>query len=214
YIEGIARVFEARNYLAMLVALLVSTVLTLTRPPAGGALLITAAMAGAALVTIGRSAWGPKVGDIASVRPARIEFDGPLLTVEGAVLLNVGRSQAREVYLRQAFAAVIEPKDEAAAATLASPGQRQAIVHDVVSRVGVFMDVDEPEFAPVARRHVQKDAVIVVILPQVASFDEIASAIRNAPVLEASIRLTGYRERPDGVLPRSLRDRGGRPGGG
>ncbi|MBE3597735.1 MAG: YIEGIA domain-containing protein [Limnochordaceae bacterium] len=51
YIEGIARVFEARNYVAMLVALIVSGVLTVLRPPhalwaTAWAVLVTAARPG------------------------------------------------------------------------------------------------------------------------------------------------------------------------
>ncbi|HEY8498379.1 MAG TPA: YIEGIA domain-containing protein [Limnochordales bacterium] len=208
YIEGIARVFEARNYLAMLVALVATSLLVLLRPPPAAGAALSAGVAAAGALTIGRSARGATVGQIARVRPARIEFDGPLLTVEGAVLVNVGRAQAREVYLRQAVAVLIEPRDRAAAATLASPGQRQAILHDVVARVGVRMDVDEPEFAPISRRHVEKDAVVVVIIPQVGGYDEVADAIRRVPVLESSVRLAGYAAGPGGagsLVPRRLR---------
>lgn len=211
YIEGIARVFEARNYLAMLVALLISTLLVSTRPAPVAAVVLTLLLTVGAVATIGKSARGPTVGHIATVRPARVEFQGPLLTVEGAVLLNIGRAQAREVYLERAVAAIIEPKDRAAAATLANPGQRQAILHDVVARVGVRMDVDEPEFAPIARRHIEKDAVVLVLIPQIEDFEAVARTIRSVPVLEASVRLAGYRSRQDGkgsVVPRRL-DGGG-----
>ncbi|WP_324717827.1 YIEGIA domain-containing protein [Carboxydochorda subterranea] len=204
YIEGIARVFEARNYVAMLVALIVSGVLTVLRPPhalwaTAWAVLVTAL----ALVTLARTARGLRLGDIATVQRAAIAFDGPLLTVEGAVVLNIGRAPAREIYQKQGVAMLLRPRDRAAAATLANPGQRQAILHDVVARVGVRMDVDEPEFAPIARRHVEQDAVVLVIIPQIADTGAIVRAIREVPVLEASVQLVGYGEE-DTMLPRNL----------
>lgn len=216
YIEGIARVFEARNYLAMLVALLVSALLTSVRPDPAAGVGLAAALTVGALATMGKMARGPTVGDIATVRQARVEFNGPLLTVEGAVLVNVGRAGAREVYLKQAVAAVIEPKDRAAAATLANPGQRQAILHDVVARVGARMDVDEPEFAPIARRHVEKDAVVVVLIPQAGDFAAVARAIGSVPVLEASVRLAGdpgQNGRQGSLVPRHLQGRRSEPAG-
>lgn len=207
YIEGIARVFETRNYLAMLVALLDTVVLRLVRPSPAGAVLVSAVVVTVAAVSIGRSARGSTVGQIATVRRASIEFDGPLLSVEGAVLVNVGRLQAREIYLRQGVAAMIEPRDRAAAATLANPGQRQAILHDVVAQVGVRMDIDEPEFAPISRRHVERDAVVVVLIPQAGGFEEVARAIGSVPVLESSVRLTGRDVQTGGagsLVPRHL----------
>lgn len=196
YIEGIARVFEARNYLAMLVALLVSAALEVVRPGPVPAVALAAAVTAVSLATLGRAARGITVGDIAAIRSGRVEFDGPLMTVEGAVLTNVGLPAARESFRKLALAAVIEPRGPAAAATLANPGQRQAILHDVAARLGVRMDLDEPEFAPLARRLVQTDAVVVVVVPQHGDFAALAQAIRSVPVLEASVRLPRGRAGP------------------
>lgn len=195
YIEGIARVFEARNYITMLAALLACFVVVwgrLTWPVAAAAV---AAACGAVVAVAGRAGRGLSLGQIARIRPASLEFEGPLLTVEGAVLLNVGRQEAREVFRRQAVALVIEPHDAAAAATLASPGQRQAILHDLAARVGVRMDVDEPEFAPIARRRAQDGSLVVVMVPVLQDMDAMLDAVARTPVLESSVRTVGQRVR-------------------
>lgn len=202
YIEGIARVFEARNYVSMVAAFTVSAALTAIRPAPLSA-LSSVGLALLVFLTVGRASRGPRVRDIASVQEVSLRFDGPLLTVQDAVLINVGRSEARRTWERQGMAFLILPRDRAAAATLASPGQRQAILHDVVARVGVRMDVDEPEFAPFARRHVKKDAVVVVLIPQIADRHAILDAIGDVPVLESGVRLTGY-WRQAGVPPHTL----------
>lgn len=203
YIEGVARVFEARNYVTMLAALVVAGLLQALRPPTAQGVALAAGATVVIVATVGRSSRGLVVGDVARVRPAAIEFQGPLLVVEGTVVYNVARQQAREVFLREGQALVVEPRDAAAAATLASPGQRQAVLHDLVARVGVRLDVDEPEFAPVARRRQDGTGVIFVVIPAVRDLGAMVQAIRSAPVLESSVRLSG-RAAGGAILPRRL----------
>src|SRR5690606_7514496 len=151
YIEGIARVFEARNYLGMLTAL--ATSLAGVIGMAYGAAWSTGAAAatglGAILLLQGLMS-GQRIGDIALVKPVPVEFDGPLLTVAGVNIMNVGSPDARRRYLEEGIACVIRPKDANARATLANLGQRQAIAHEVSLLLGLKMDVDEPEFTPIA----------------------------------------------------------------
>ncbi|HEY8486811.1 MAG TPA: YIEGIA domain-containing protein [Limnochordales bacterium] len=211
YIEGIARVFEARNYVTMLAAILSAALLSLLRPSWWAAGLLGLGCAAAVVATAGKAGRGLRLGDIARVRPAALRFDGPLLTVEGAVVVNVGRAESRDTFLRMARAFVIEPLDEAAAATLANPGQRQALLHDLVARVGVRMDVDEPEFAPLARRRAQDGSVVVVLIPVLQDVELMLDTLRRVPVLEAGVRVVGQAAR-DGLSPRRLQGGGGGAG--
>ncbi len=87
---------------------------------------------------------GRRIGDIAHVQPAKIEFEGPLLTVAGVNIMNVGLPSARKRYLEEGLAVVIRPKDANARATLSNLGQRQAIAHEASLLLGLKMDVDEP----------------------------------------------------------------------
>jgi len=190
YIEGIARVFEARNYLAGGTSLITSIVcLNLARlwP------LETAVVGGAAggfltMWFLNRMMVGKKVGDIARVRAAAVHFDGPYLMVEDVIIMNVGLKEARQRLLQDGIGVLIEPVDPDSKATLANLGQRQAILHDVSSLLGIQMDVGEPEFMPLLRRHRETGALAMVIVPAEKNTEALLEAVRRTPVLESAVR--------------------------
>lgn len=197
YIEGIARVFEARNYLAMAVGLLFSLGY-LAGPalalgpfaPLGGlwsGLLVGLLAAFLTWASLERYTRGPRLGELADVVPARIEFDGPMLTVAGVAVMNMGWGPSRERYLREGLAAEIRPRTAAAKATLANLGQRQAIAHDVVALIGSQYDLDEPEFTPLIRRRAD-GTLVLAVLPAERDMEAFLAAIRQVPVLEGSVR--------------------------
>lgn len=191
YIEGIARVFEARNYLAMMTAFVTSgaTVgmgsifhnlpLSLTAGGIAGAL---------AWWGIKRGVRGPHVGDLVDLRIVPIEFDGPLLTVGGVVLMNIGVEEARERYLQDGIGVEMIPKNPDAKATLANIGQRQAIAHDASTLVGITKEVDEPYFTPLVRRDGKTGKVVMAIVPAEKDPEALLEAVRRVPVLEAAVR--------------------------
>ncbi|MGI6038554.1 MAG: YIEGIA domain-containing protein [Limnochordia bacterium] len=190
YIEGIAKVFEARNYLAMGVALVASIGVELGRwlaTPLVGYLL---GIGLGFLVIIGlkRAMLGQSIGDIAHVRPGKLEFDGPLLTVEGVATMNVGQEEAREQFRQHGVAIVVEPKDIDAKAILANVGQRQAMVHDAVSLCGTRQDVGEREFMPLARRDLVSGKVVITMIPGDPNVEALILAVKQTPVLEAIMR--------------------------
>ncbi len=188
YIEGIARVFEARNYIAIWISLaigIVSELLAFSLPlRVMGAIVVAVFLA----TVLNRLMRGDSISDIADVEIAEIEFDGPLLTVGGVVMMNVGHSEARALYCERALGAKIVPKDPNAKATLANIGQMQAIAHDVSSMVGVFMDVGEQEFTPLVRRDPESGKLVLAMIPAQSSKEAFLEAISNVPVLEGAIR--------------------------
>lgn len=181
YIEGIARVFEARNYLAIWTALVVSGASFVNIWVALGAGAVAAAL-------LNRLMTGPHIRDIASIEIAELSFRGAVLEVAGVAISNVGLKQARETYLRRGMAAVIRPHDPNAKATLANVGQMQAIAHDVASMVGVFMDVGEQNFVPLVRREPESGMLVVSMLPADRNEASFLEAISLVPVLEGAVR--------------------------
>lgn len=191
YIEGIARVFEARNYLAMMTALVTSG--AAVAAAALGASLVPALAAGlgaalAVWLLARRGGRGPHVGDLVELSVAPIEFDGPLLMVSGVVLMNIGIEEARARYLEDGIGVVMIPKDPDAKATLANIGQRQAIAHDASTLVGITKEIDEPYFTPLVRRDGKTGKVVMAIVPAEKDPDALLEAIRRVPVLEAAVR--------------------------
>lgn len=191
YIEGIARVFEARNYIAMVTATLSTGSFLLTQH-LGDSLLLSAVVAVViavvVIVSLGRLMQGLKVADMANVRPATIEFDGATLVVAGNRLMNVGTKTAREKYLEEGLAVVIEPKDANAKATLANTGQRQALAHNAAALLGVKKDVDTPEFSPIVRLNIETGEVNLVIIPTESDMDALMRAVLDTPILEGAYR--------------------------
>lgn len=190
YIDGISKVFEARNYLAMLTALVCSATVTVLGRRLDLALAVPmGVLAGiGAAVLLSRAMVGRKVGDVCRVRPAEFHFLGPSLYVEGAYMMNVGLPASRDLILKQGLAAALEPNDPAARATLANVGQRQALVHDAAAILGIYMDIGEMEFTPLARLDHATGAVMLFILPQERDMDALLQALRNTPLLESAWR--------------------------
>lgn len=188
YIEGIARVFEARNYLAIWVALAVAVTVQACSPNL--ALQITGS------VVVGMlSAWllnhlmhGQVVGDIAHVELAPLAFDGPVLQVGGVQVMNVGMAEARKTWLDRGLGVQIKPKGPDAKATLANIGQMQAIAHDVTAMIGLYMDVGEQEFVPIVRRERESGSLVLAIVPSEQDADALLDAVRRVPVLEGAVR--------------------------
>ncbi|MCL4426265.1 MAG: YIEGIA family protein [Firmicutes bacterium] len=183
YIEGIARVFESRNYLVILTALLTSGAIIFRGLTFG---------LGIALLWIIVSHYymsGKRLGDIALVRPGRVHFARTLLYVDEVMIMEVGLKESREKLLKEGVGIILEPKDDNGRATLAQPGQRQAIVHDVAAIVGLKKDFGYPEFTPLIRLDIDTGRAAMILLPIEPDPEAVMEAIRRVPVLESAIRL-------------------------
>lgn len=189
YIEGIARVFEARYYVSMLAALVASsTYVVLGGFPLGLRLGVTLGSGAAMVFLMEPAVVGRRVGDIAIVREGTITFDGPLLSVDGVAIMNVGREEARRRILEEGIGVVLEPKNDDARATLANVGLRQAIAHDAATVMGIRLDVDEPEFTPIVRRDISTGRVVMAIVPMERDVGPLLTTVSRVPLLEAAVR--------------------------
>jgi hypothetical protein len=184
YIEGIAKVFEARNYVAMATALATSAALLFV--PAGLWLRGLAGLAAGtlAVVVLHTAMTGRRVGDYAQAELVPLRFDGPFLFAGDVLLINVGRTESREAYLKYGLGLVLHPTNADARATLSSPGQRQAIVHDLSAILGVRRDLDEPEYTPIARLDHESGTIGLAIVPLYRDGQALLEAVSRVPVLE------------------------------
>lgn len=180
YIEGIARVFEARNYLVILTALATSAT---TQLLGWQYAIITAVVCMILSVKMMR---GSYIGDIAEVQEAKLHFEGSLLMVEDVVIMNVGLPTTREKILSEGIAVLIKPINDDARLTLHSPGQRMAIIHDVVSILGTKVDINETELIPMARKNVDTGHLAFFILPNEPDIEMLIEIVKRVPVLETS----------------------------
>ncbi len=182
YIEGIAKVFESRNYLVMLVALV-----TTGAAIAGG---LPAGLLGAGcMILFARFLMrGSFIGDIARVEAAALHFEKSLLYVDDIVIMNVGDAKAREKILREGVGIMLHPYDDDGRAILNDLGQRQALLHDISMLVGNKLEIGEPEWTPAARKNMETGALGIFLLPNEKDTGCVMEAARRTPVLESAVQ--------------------------
>ena len=183
YIEGIARVFEARNYLVIVTALATSSVNYFTHWP------LLSIFTGLILVTAsGYLMKGKVIGDIAVVKAGTLKFDGPIIMVNEIAIMNIGLPNMREKILLDGLGVVIHPKNDNARATLHNMGQRQAIAHVATAVLGTKKDVDTPEFTPLVRKNIDVGSVALFCVPAEKDIESLIAAVERVPVLESAYR--------------------------
>lgn len=184
-IEGIARVFESRNYLAMGAALQGSLITYLFGIPW-------------AVITSVFVLWlfyrylstGKCIGEIAEVVPSKPYFGTDqyktMLMIDNIVIMEVGLKSSREKIEKESLGVLIKPKDDDARATLNNLGQRQAILHTVSTLIGSKLEIGEPEWSPMARKDIDTGAIGLFILPNEPDMEPLIEAVKMTPVLESS----------------------------
>ena len=181
YIEGIAKVFEARNYLVMMVALVTTGGIIFLEVRAGVFLGILAIIASHILMS------GQKIGEIAEVREGRVSFDGPLLMVDDIVIMNVGEKKARTKILSEGVGLILTGKDDNGRAALNNLGQRQAILHNIAAIIGSKAEIGEPSYTPMARKNVDTGAIGIYFLPNERDIEGLIKAVKRTPLLESAV---------------------------
>ncbi|MFV9510702.1 YIEGIA family protein [Tepidibacillus sp. LV47] len=183
YIEGIAMVFEGRNYLVIFTAFFTSMVTSFSNWKLG-------IVAGILSIVINQKYMsGLNIKDIADVRPARIKIEGPHLYVENIYIMNIGLHTTQELIEKQGIGIIITPKDLNSSVTLANLGQRQAILHNLSTILGIYRDSGEPSLVPLIKRDLNDGRLGIFFLPQIKDVKEAIRIVNLVPVLESAIRL-------------------------
>ena len=180
YIENIARVFETRYYVVIFVA--VSTAWGSSYGSAIVGLLLGAASLGLSMVMTKVEHLGRSV--LAEIAP--VVFRDAGLYVGDIFIMNVGLEESRLYISEHGLGAILTPLTETARDTIASLGQRQAILHDATGILGVKKDLDTPEFTPIARRHIESGRVGLFMVPEERDEELLIRIVNRTPVLESS----------------------------
>ncbi|MFW5985308.1 MAG: YIEGIA family protein [Halanaerobiaceae bacterium] len=182
YVEGIAKLFEARNYLAFLTALVTGIFYYIfSWFPA----LIGGSLTAYLLHLLMK---GPLISDIARIEIVPLTIEGYNIGVEEVIIMNVGEAESLEKWKEEGIGIKIIPRDENARATLVNLGQRQAILHDLSTLMGVKLDKGMQQYTPLARLQIDKGVLNIIIVPQEPDKKYIKQAIKKIPVLESSQR--------------------------
>ena len=191
YIEDIAKAFEARNYMVMLTSLSTSLAINtsnLLKVNINMQIAIGFIFGAITMFVLKKFLTRQLIGEIAEVKPGKISFDGPLLIVNGVVIMNIGLKASRKIYEERGLAVEIMPKDPSASATLSNIGQRQAIQHQAATQLGIRKDIDEPDFTPLARRNPHNGNIVMALIPMEPDMDLLMDVVKKTPVLETCRR--------------------------
>lgn len=180
YIEGIARTFEARNYLVMATAFATSLATQFGGLVAGGVVAAITLLISRSLMS------GEVVGNICDVAPARLSFKGPVLMVDEIGIINVGLKNMREDILKNGLAVKIKPKDGNARSIIHDIGQRNAIAFTAAVILGTRKDVDTPEYTPLVRKNTETGEAGLYIMPVERDMEQLIAAVKLTPVLESA----------------------------
>jgi uncharacterized protein len=184
YIEGIAMLFEGRNYMVIFtsfIAALFSIVLTVWY---WGIL--------AGILALVLAYWfksGKSIKEIAEVRAAQLRFEGPDLYVDDVYMMNIGLKDSQKKILEYGLALIVTPKDLNSRVTLANLGQRQAILYDLSTILGVYRDSGEPSLVPLAKLDLSDGRLAVFILPLNHNIEKAKQTLLSAPLLENAVRM-------------------------
>jgi hypothetical protein len=183
YIEGIAIVFEGRNYLVIFASFLSTFAYLVWNVWLG---IVAAALS---FIMARKFMSGSRLGDIVEVEYVEPHFKGAGLYVDDIYIMNIGLEARREEILRYGMGFILKPKNFDARSTIANLGQRQAILHDISTALGVYRDSGTPALVPLAKRDLDDGRVGIFILPQEKDVEKAKAIIRNVPTLENAIRM-------------------------
>ncbi|ARU63022.1 hypothetical protein CBW65_20120 [Tumebacillus avium] len=182
YIEGIAMAFEGRNYLVIGTAFF-SALATHFFYWWGGIVI--------GLICIWLSSWfmsGKTLAAIVNIKEAKVTFDGPNLFVDDILIYNSGLKDTQQRILKNGMGFILEPKNANGTVSLGNLGQRQAILHDVSTILGVYRDSGEPSLVPLSKRDLNSGRLALFLLPMDRDPVKAREIIERVPVLENSYR--------------------------
>jgi hypothetical protein len=185
YIDGIAKTFEARNYIVMIAAL-VTTVMAFVlknfihnKWMVMGISGITGFIMVALLKTYTK---GHTLKDMITVTEAPLSFKhGDNLYVGNIYVMNVGLSATRERILKNGIGLILKPANdnENEKVILNAEGQRTAILHECARLLGLERYAE-------TRRNFDTGEVALMIVPIVKDIERLKEIILNVPILESS----------------------------
>lgn len=183
YIEGIAVAFESRNYLVIFTSLTTTFAYLVFN-------IWAALAAGVICLIISKKLMaGSKMKDIVQIEYKEPHFEGAGLYIDNIYIMNIGIPEKQEAVLKYGMGFILTPKNYNARTTIANLGQRQAILHDVSTALGVHRDSGEPSLVPLAKRDLDDGRVGVFVLPQGGNIELAKTVIGEVPTLENAIRM-------------------------
>lgn len=179
YIDGIAKTFESRNYLVLVVSLLTAITIQILNNFNIIIRIISGLLSGfITFILIFKFTKGKVIGDIATVSIGKIKLDGSDLYVNNIFVTNtIGTDSGQKLVINEGLAAIISPKSDHFRITLDNFGQRQAILFEVCRALGV-------KRYRFTRKDYENGNIIIAFVPIVKDENFLLNVIKSTPLLE------------------------------
>ena len=187
YIEGIAVAFESRNYLVILTSIITTGVYLYGR----WQFTVVSVMLLFALCKSLMS--GKKIEDLASIEFVQLRFEDSGLYVGNIYIMNIGHPERQKEILEMGMGFLLTPKNFNFRNNLANLGQRQAILHDTATTLGIYRDSGTPSLTPLIKRDLRDGKIGIFLLPQLRNVQKAIEVIGGVPVLENAIKIPSER---------------------
>ena len=183
YIEGIAIAFEGRNYLVIITSFLATLAYLVANFWVGLVVGVSAMLISHRLMT------GGQIQDIVEIEYIKPHFKDAGLYVDNIYIMNIGLPERQKEVLQYGMGFVLTPKNFNARSTIANLGQRQAILHDMSTALGVYRDSGTPALVPLAKRDLNDGRIGIFVLPQEQDLKTALAILGQVPTLENAIRM-------------------------
>lgn len=205
FIEEISRTYEVRNYTCIVTSFItvgIYYILTSEFKLSEITAIIISSICGIILAFILKKLLTREsISDIAEVVPAKISFVNESIMQVGDLkgITNIGLESDREKYLSQGLAVEIIPKNKSYTnmGTIYDPGQRQAIIYNIYSRIGILRENNEPAFYPLPRVNLETGSLMIAVVPADKDINKLIDAVKSCPILSSSkgknVSLNGYK---------------------
>lgn len=181
YIDGIAKTFEARNYVSLFVALAVGIIMESLGHQSVVFRLVAATLgSGCVFVLLAKISKGQIIADIAEVTPAAIRISQNQLFVDDIFVSNrVGIELGQQMILDEGLAVIVRPKHQHFRVTLENYGQRQAILFEITRSLGV-------KRYHYTRKNYEDGSIAFMTVPIIRDMERLIQVVRHTPVLETT----------------------------
>ena len=185
YIDGIAKTFEARNYIVMIVSLVTSSsafVLKLFIKKSWIIVICSTLIGFLVAFILKQYTKGESLKDIIHIEEVPLEFkDQYNLYIDDIFIMNIGLSSTRDSLLKNGIALILKSKNENENETiiLNHRGQITALVHECSRLLGLEGYIH-------TTRDFKTGRVGVLIVPIVKDSEKLKKIILNVPILETN----------------------------
>ena len=190
YIQEISSTYEVRSYVSLFTALFSSIVYILIARRFGENIWICSSFAILTALITGlifrRILRRNNINDIATIKEAKLYFDGPIMKVDDIVMTNIGLKSTQQKFLKKGIALEIITKNKHDFGVINDLGQRQAIIHNIFIHTGVDKDVDEHDIVSTSKANLNKNSIIIVFMPILNDMNLIKQVAGSTPILEVA----------------------------